>query len=1060
MFRRHPILTVVFGLLLSATIALAIFLGTFDLDRYRAELQQTLSAALNRPVSLGKARLSFSRGPAFDFSDISIGPTADRNDGLQAAHLLLKLEWDALLQGKVTFSEIDLKQPRLTVDLPPAATAAEPAPPAWPTRLDGLEKIQVRALTISNGSLLLTDRRHALPRSLAFAGLNARLRGLPLSRAIALEISGALPQDGQIAPFSATGTITPSNDLRHWQDSALELALDLEHFAPESLLAWQAPESRQIFTTGRVALHTEVKGALATGLDIRLDARGEELQLQLPKVWPTPRGINQLRLQGTLAQTGDTLILRDLDLAIDKLALSGQLTLGPRNNVPWISATLASSAVPLRDLMEILPLREAVPQWQRLRTGTLQLESAQLECPQADLPDSRKILESLQFRLSLHKSSFQLDQPNDIEKISATAAWDKGRLTLTDGQAQFENLPLRFSGTIDTPWEKDFPLSLAVAGSLPSHSLLTMATKASVEGLTLTGPLPLRLNISGTRQTLLANLESDLTDIGARYRDAANKPAGLPGLLELQAEITPAQIRLRLGKLQLGPLDLSVQGELSLLEQEPFSLNIAAEKLDLQACRPYLPLLEKLVARGMLDLRYRLTGTAGAVAHHEGVATLTRVGVHLTRVIADINDASGEILLYPDHAESRNLTLKLGSSPLDILARVTSFEEPSIDILLKGEAVRSDEVIFRNNQAYLRQLDGHLVINHQGIFFDPVKVRLDGGTEATVRGAVTNFSAPEVALDIEAGYGNIDEVIALWRRTEGAPPAANSGSNHETRVFIAARAHKGQLGNLRFQDARGDITLRRGVLAIFPLQFDAGSGSCLGHVAVDSSAGSPPLLKISGHLKNFDASAIYHELLQRKGLVSGTLEGDFYLEGIAGKRFLETSNGGLSFTVDKGVLRKFQFLSKVFSIFNVSQILTLQLPDMDTEGMPFSTLKASAALNQGTLSTSDLFIESSSMNLSLVGDLDLNQNTMDMVLGVKPLRTVDQVVTNIPIAGWLLAGDEKALITAHFEIKGNSSDPEVTPIPITSVSEKVLGIFKRVLGLPGKVVSDVGDLFQ
>ena len=79
-----------------------------------------------------------------------------------------------------------------------------------------------------------------------------------------------------------------------------------------------------------------------------------------------------------------------------------------------------------------------------------------------------------------------------------------------------------------------------------------------------------------------------------------------------------------------------------------------------------------------------------------------------------------------------------------------------------------------------------------------------------------------------------------------------------------------------------------------------------------------------------------------------------------------------------------------------------------------------------------------------------------MILGVKPLRTVDQVLTKIPIAGWLLTGSEKALLTAHFSIKGKSSDPEVVPIPITSLSEKVLGIFKRVLGLPGKLVTDPG----
>ena len=159
-------------------------------------------------------------------------------------------------------------------------------------------------------------------------------------------------------------------------------------------------------------------------------------------------------------------------------------------------------------------------------------------------------------------------------------------------------------------------------------------------------------------------------------------------------------------------------------------------------------------------------------------------------------------------------------------------------------------------------------------------------------------------------------------------------------------------------------------------------------------------------------------------------------------------------------MRKFPFLSKVFSLLNVSQILTFNLPDMSQEGMPFNRLKGNFNLSKGILSTDDLFVDSNAMNLSLVGNADLAEHGLDLVLGVKPLRTVDKIVTKIPIAGWLLTGEEKALITAHFAIKGKSEDPDVIPIPITSVSEKVRGIFRRVLGLPGKVVTDMGDLLQ
>jgi uncharacterized protein YhdP len=279
-------------------------------------------------------------------------------------------------------------------------------------------------------------------------------------------------------------------------------------------------------------------------------------------------------------------------------------------------------------------------------------------------------------------------------------------------------------------------------------------------------------------------------------------------------------------------------------------------------------------------------------------------------------------------------------------------------------------------------------------------------------------------------------------------------------VLIDARVKEGVLGPLNFQNAAGEIGYRDGVLTIFPLRFDAGAGRCTGQVEVARQPGGSSLLKMSGHLENFDAAAVQHEILKMRGLITGTLKGDFYLEGEPGSNFLRSSLGGFSLQIKDGVLRKFPFLSKVFSLLNVSQILSFNLPDMSQEGMPFNRLKSNFSLKKGILTTDELFVDSNAMNLSLVGNADLAEKKLDLVLGVKPLRTVDKIVTQIPIAGWLLTGEEKALITAHFEIKGESEDPEVTPIPITSVSEQVLGIFKRVLGLPGKVVTDVGDLLQ
>jgi hypothetical protein len=244
------------------------------------------------------------------------------------------------------------------------------------------------------------------------------------------------------------------------------------------------------------------------------------------------------------------------------------------------------------------------------------------------------------------------------------------------------------------------------------------------------------------------------------------------------------------------------------------------------------------------------------------------------------------------------------------------------------------------------------------------------------------------------------------------------------------------------------------------LSFRTGSGTGQGQVIVDNSHETQSALTISGKFADIDAGYLHNELLKQKGLVTGKLSGQVQLQGPAGPDLLSTGTGQADLHIKDGVLRKFSFLSKVFSLLNVSQLFTLHLPDMASQGMPFTSLDGSFDLRQGRLTTEDLAVASNAMNLSLVGSVDLRQDRLDLLMGVKPFGTVDKIVSKIPVAGWILTGENKALITAHFRIQGSSEAPEVNAIPITSVSEKVLGIFQRVLGLPGKVVSDVSNLFQ
>ncbi len=405
--------------------------------------------------------------------------------------------------------------------------------------------------------------------------------------------------------------------------------------------------------------------------------------------------------------------------------------------------------------------------------------------------------------------------------------------------------------------------------------------------------------------------------------------------------------------------------------------------------------------------------------------------------------------------------MDVGTSLLSGRGTLGTFDNIRLDLTVNGEKIRARDLVFRSDTAFIRNVAGRVVIDGNGIDFNNVRASLDGGTNAVVHGRLRNFSAPQVDLDIIAEQGNVEEVVQLWQR-EGStslakPPVSATPPHTGVKLAIRIAAEKGNIYGLPFTQARALLTLEHGQLLILPLRLRTGAGNCTGQVLVRDLSAAYPLLALSGKVENADAAAVHNQLLRRKGLIDGSLDGSFYLQGEIG-RFLPTASGDFSVQIENGVLRQFPVLAKVFSILNVSQIFALRLPDMANEGMPFDRLQGTLALRQGNLQTDDLIVESNAMNLAAVGGGDPINDRLDLILGIKPLRTVDKVVSSIPLAGWVFTGKEKALLTAQFRITGRAEEPEIKAIPFTSLSDMTVGFFKRVFGLPGKMVSDLEDL--
>jgi hypothetical protein len=97
------------------------------------------------------------------------------------------------------------------------------------------------------------------------------------------------------------------------------------------------------------------------------------------------------------------------------------------------------------------------------------------------------------------------------------------------------------------------------------------------------------------------------------------------------------------------------------------------------------------------------------------------------------------------------------------------------------------------------------------------------------------------------------------------------------------------------------------------------------------------------------------------------------------------------------------------------------------------------------------------LNAVGAGKADLGQGLVDFDLGVQPLGTIDTVVSNIPILGHILTGDNKSLITYYFEVKGPVLNPQVEYVPFKNLGSEVAGVLKRLFFSPVKLFEDISD---
>ncbi|HOQ72247.1 MAG TPA: AsmA-like C-terminal region-containing protein, partial [Smithellaceae bacterium] len=324
-------------------------------------------------------------------------------------------------------------------------------------------------------------------------------------------------------------------------------------------------------------------------------------------------------------------------------------------------------------------------------------------------------------------------------------------------------------------------------------------------------------------------------------------------------------------------------------------------------------------------------------------------------------------------------------------------------------------------------------------------------------GHLRDFAEPKITAELASPYIHSDD-IALLASLKTSKKDGSAPSN--ITVDATVRANAGKLEGVEFSGLNTVLNYTTGILNVSSLE----AGVFDGRIRAKGKAALRPDGQ-NRYDANLSVNGVSLEKLQSimdigDGLITGSLSvsGDLTAAGSQAADLKNTAAGTLQIRAEKGVLRKFSVLSKIFSLLNVSQLIRLKLPDMAKDGMPYSAISAQASVQNGVFSSKDFFISGDAMEISAAGSVDVFRKELDGIAGIHPLQTLDLVASKMPIVGWLILDKNGNILTIYVKINGAWKDPNVKPMPVRSIGRETLGVFRRLFQLPEKLITDTGEV--
>ena len=969
-------------------------------------------------IDLGEAQLEIGRILGIAFHNVALSETDAGLPAITVQRLTARVALLPLFERKLIFDEIRLQRPvaHLLRDRDGRIPLLEKLLNLPFLKHQNADfSMDLRAIRIKQGQFELitpaadgaksalrlrdTDadifRIRAEPVRQLMAALMKTQRGEPPGPALEFSLTGAVERDGEQTRLKADGKMffaASGVELdKAWWNADVQL-VDV----PAGFLQQLAgPDFGIKSLGGHVAQRLHVVGNAAQRTQVRGDIEFRQLVVEAPGAFANPLRLGDGRSEFTLDCRPERCEITRLFFRSKEAQFSLQGTVRePHGKDPQYQLILSGLTAPLRVVRDFLPLplvnSPELERWAALfQEGEVRVTRAGIN---ASLSQIRRMAQSgfddhVWFDAQLRGAAGtpRFEGALPFSDLDAQLGLNAGLFTIRNLKARYgESRITNLDGTIAGPLTSPGRFEVRARGDLDL---------AELQQQLKLGSMPAQFNrLAAFAQQVAGNGRIDMT-----LRRRGDAPLEWEGALALE------NARLRLGGFALS----EIRGNLSFtpreIKGEKIRAVLAAAPLQLQ-----LTLKDYTGAGGTFDLAVDSTGIKAGVVSQLLLSTGSLEDPGIVRGSVRYHGAL-------EASDGRSLTGNLDLANVQIAVRP----------LLQP----------------LRDLNGRVKIDEDGIDFQNMR-GLISGLPASFSGRWRYGQKPQLLFDFAAPRLDINYLLSQID-TESSEFYGN------LQAVGKITLGSGRLRGFEFADFRSDVVIDRRVWRFTNPTMRSAGGFIRGTASLTDK---PDFLEftVAPTVQGVPVQSFLNWFEMSTGEMTGKVNftGNVESSGKNGPERKRNLQGAFSLTIEDGTLHRLRIIVQILNLLDLSRWFTFKMPDLGKQGIRFRKITGDFTITNGVYATQNLIVDSDDLRMTGEGRIDVPNDDIDFLVAVRPFAGIDTVISYIPLIGRSIAAIKNSFLVASFKIKGPIDNPAITPAPLSTLSEVVLG----VLGIPRNII--------